>query len=70
MSPKKSNRWWKKGYIENQLKFDRETARVAAAKMWKESAGGAHFACRGKPCKDRATSELYSGKEPYFRKLD
>ena len=31
----------KKGYIENQLKFDRETARVAAAKMWKESAGGA-----------------------------
>ena len=31
----------KKGYIENQLKFDRETARVAAAKMWKNSAGGA-----------------------------
>ena len=31
----------KKGYIENQLKFDRETARAAAAKMWKESAGGA-----------------------------
>ena len=25
----------KKGYIENQLKFDRETARIAAAKMWK-----------------------------------
>ena len=31
----------KKGYIENQLKFDRETARIAAAKMWKNSAGGA-----------------------------
>lgn len=31
----------KKSYIENQLKFDRETARVAAAKMWKNSAGGA-----------------------------
>ena len=31
----------KKGYIENQLKFDRETARAAAAKMWKESAGSA-----------------------------
>ena len=31
----------KKGYIENQLKFDRETARVAAAQMWKNSAGGA-----------------------------
>ena len=31
----------KKGYIENQLKFDRETARAAAAKMWEESAGGA-----------------------------
>lgn len=30
----------KKVYIENQLKFDRETARVAAAKMYKESAGG------------------------------
>jgi F-type H+-transporting ATPase subunit epsilon len=30
----------KKSYIENQLKFDRETARVAAAKMWKNSAGG------------------------------
>ena len=30
----------KKGYIENQLKFDRETARIAAAKMWKNSAGG------------------------------
>ena len=31
----------KKGYIENQLKFDRETACIAAAKMWKNSAGGA-----------------------------
>jgi ATP synthase F1 epsilon subunit len=31
----------KKSYIENQLKFDRETARVAAVKMWKNSAGGA-----------------------------
>ena len=31
----------KKGYIENQLKFDRETARIAASKMWKNSAGGA-----------------------------
>jgi F-type H+-transporting ATPase subunit epsilon len=31
----------KKSYIENQLKFDRETARVAASKMWKNSGSGA-----------------------------
>ena len=27
-------------FIENQLKFDRETARIAAFKMWENSAGG------------------------------
>jgi F0F1-type ATP synthase epsilon subunit len=30
----------RKIYIENQLKFDRETARIAAFKMWENSAGG------------------------------
>ena len=30
----------RKTYIENQLKFDRETARIAAFKMWENSAGG------------------------------
>ena len=31
----------RKQYIENQLKFDRERARIDAHKMWKNSAGGA-----------------------------
>lgn len=31
----------RKIYIENQLKFDRETARITAFKMWENSAGGA-----------------------------
>ena len=30
----------RKIYIENQLKFDRETARISAFKMWENSAGG------------------------------
>jgi hypothetical protein len=31
----------RKIYIENQLTFDRERARIEAYNMWKNSAGGA-----------------------------
>jgi hypothetical protein len=31
----------RKVYIENQLTFDRERARIDAHNMWKNSAGGA-----------------------------